>query len=127
VPAAYYASRNEILAEYAAGRGSAVTLLPPLKIKKPYQLLTPDEVAEFIEIHRLRRTPVPNPNPTFAKAADLYYLGDVYFNSGRSLALTSLTSFCGSLCGATNWKVFEKTTRGVWEQRPEWVSCHGAF
>ncbi len=118
---------NEILADYQARRGDVVNLVPALRIKKPYQLLTPDEVAEFIEIHRLRPTPVPNPNPVFAKAADLFYLGDVYFNSGRTLALTSLTSFCGSLCGASNWKVLQKTTSGQWEQRAEWVSCHGLF
>src|SRR5262249_13571031 len=120
------ASIDEILTEYRARKEVSVNLVPALKASKPYRLLNPDEVAEFIEIHRLRRTPFPNPNPNLLKAADQYYLGDVYFNTTRTLALTSITTFCGSLCGASNWKVFEKIITGRWEERA-WVTCHTVF
>jgi hypothetical protein len=29
---------------------------------------------------------------------------------------------CGGLCGKFQWKVFEKTAEGRWEQRA-WVAC----
>jgi hypothetical protein len=84
--------------------------------------LNADEVREFVEIHSLRRTPYPNPKELFRKTTDLFRLGDVYFNQRRTLALTAISTYCGSLCGSSTWKIFGKTPNGQWEEKP-WVTC----
>jgi len=91
-------------------------------ITKSYQLLDADEVKEFVAIHSLRRTRDPNPNELFQKTSDLFTLSDVYFNQSRTLALTAVSTFCGSLCGSVTWKIFQKTSKGRWEEKP-WVFC----
>jgi len=53
-----------------------------------------------------------------------FWLGDVYFNQFHMLALTALSTYWGSACGTTAWKIFEKSLNGRWEQRP-WVFCGG--
>jgi len=95
-----------------------------LSIPKPYELLNADDVREFEEIHSLPRTrfPYPNPKELRRKTTDLFWLGDAYFNHAHTLALTAISTYCGGLCGRMNWKIFEKSSTGRWEDRP-WVFC----
>jgi len=93
-----------------------------LNIAKPYELLNADDVREFVEIHSVRRTPYPNPKELLRKTTDLFWLGDVYFNQGHTLALTAISTYCGPTCGSMTWKIFEKSSTGRWEERP-WVTC----
>jgi hypothetical protein len=100
-------------------RGSSDRLEHSLKLDKPYELLSPEEAASFMDPRR-----VP-PSPELAKrlsgATDLITLGTVYFNRNRTLALVRVTNWCGRACGTSNWRIFEKSG-GEWEER-DWIRC----
>jgi hypothetical protein len=122
VPQEHERAYREILDEYNRHKDKPVKLERAFNITKPYQLLNADEVRQFVEIHSLRRTPYANPNELFQKTTDLFHVGDVYFDQSHTLALTSVSTYCGSTCGSSMWKIFEKTSDMRWEERP-WVSC----
>ena len=122
VPPQYEQAYRELLNEYYQRRDKPVKLERAFNISKSYQLLDADEVKEFVAIHSLRRTPYPNPNELFQKTSDLFTFSDVYFNQSRTLALTAVSTFCGSLCASVKWKIFQKTSEDRWEERP-WVFC----
>jgi hypothetical protein len=46
----------------------------------------------------------------------------VYFNSAHTLALTAISTWCGSLCALYQWKVLEKVGTDGWVER-QWVGC----
>ena len=122
VPPQHADSFAEIMADYIRRRENPATLERAFNITKPYELLSAEEVREFIAQHSLRPKPYPNPKPLFQKATDLFRLTDVYFNRNRTLALTAISTWCNNLCGTSNWKIFEKTNSGNWEERP-WITC----
>lgn len=124
VPPEFEAAYAEILDEYNRRKDQHVKLERAFSIEKPYALLNPAQVGKFIDMNTIRRIPDPNSDARFRIATDLFRLGDVYFNKRRSLALTYISTFCGSACGLGNWKVFQKTPGGTWEERP-WVTCGG--
>jgi hypothetical protein len=112
----------EVLADFDRRKASQQPLKPMFSIPKPYVLLTDDEVKAFIEE---RVWPKPGRAPAderFRGVTDLFRLTDVYFNPRRTLALTALSTYCGGLCGLSEWKVFEKLDNGRWEPR-QWVVC----
>jgi hypothetical protein len=104
---------NEILTDYQARKGKPDVLEPLLKLAKPSVLLTDGEAREF----RAGLDPMyQNPrNPRFQNAQEMYSLGTVYFDRSHTLALTAVSSYCGSLCGMSGWRVFEKTFAGQWQ------------
>jgi len=111
----------EVLADYNRRNATQWQLKPMFSIPKPYLLITEGEVKAFIEE---RVWPKPGRAPAddrFRGVTDLFRLSDVYFNTRRTLALTAISTFCGGLCGLTEWKVFEKVD-GKWEPR-QWVMC----
>jgi hypothetical protein len=110
----------EVLADYDRRKGTQQPLKPQFSIPKPYVLLTEDEVKAFIENAPPRRTQKP-PDERFRGVTDLFRLSDVYFNPRLTLALTAISTYCGSLCGLKEWKVFEKVD-GKWEPR-QWIVC----
>src|SRR5438552_3342007 len=126
VPPEYHSSLQEILTDYGIRGNTPATLIRAFNIPKPYRLLTAEEAQDFVEIRSLRPTPYPNAKEFLLKAHDLYQLGDVYFNAARTVALTSLSIYCGSLCGRSDWKVFVKTETGRWEER-RWVTCNTVY
>jgi hypothetical protein len=96
-------------------------LKPMFSVPKPYVILTDDEVKSFIQERSMRRPSQKPPDERFRGVTDLFTLTDVYFNPRRTLALTQISTWCGSLCGLKEWKVFEKVD-GKWEPR-QWVMC----
>src|SRR5207253_5118333 len=80
VPQKYEQAYREILDEYNRRQDKPAKLERAFNITKPYQLLNADEVQQFVEIHSLRQTPYPNPNPLLEKTSDVFRLGDVYFD-----------------------------------------------
>lgn len=110
---------REVLADFERRSDAARQLERKLSIQKPYVLLNADQVMQFIE----KRTLNPKTREEqFRGVTDLYGLSDVYFNQRRTLALTAISSWCGSLCGFYQWKVFEKTDSGNWEEL-DWSTC----
>jgi hypothetical protein len=122
VPPSFERSFVEILADYKLRKDTPAPLDRALTVSKPYQLLNHDEIEDFIRSREVRPGPRAGTRELFQKATDLFGLTDVYFNRDRTLALTGIGTFCGSLCGSYLWKVFEKTDNGRWEERP-WVGC----
>ena len=102
----------EVLADYHARKEHPVTLKPLFKITKPYQILATAGIAEF----EAAKSRLPQ------KVSDFFRLSDVYFDHDRSMALTALSTWCGSLCALYRWRVFEKTADGQWQER-QWVGC----
>ena len=116
---------QEVLADYAKRKGTPRVLKRALSISKPYVLLNAEEAEAFVKSRRLgklRTDPPQVDDDRFEDVADLFRLGDVYFNQKRTLALTFFSSWCGGLCGLWRWRVFEKRESGAWVER-DWVGC----
>jgi hypothetical protein len=112
---------QQVLADYES-RGSTPKLLKrALTLAKPYVLASAGQVKAFRE-DRFLPKPGQQREEQFRGVQDVFTLSEVYFNPGRTLAMTAMSSWCGSLCGLWEWRVFEKTTLGNWEERP-WVHC----
>ena len=118
VPTAYESAFAEVMADFNRRRNISTTLERNFTIKKPYELLTPQGVNDFITQHS---GPYIPPKEFPQSAIDLFRLTDVYFDHDHTLALTAISTFCGSTCGMAQWKVFEKT-KGGWQEKP-WVTC----
>ena len=122
VPPAFQHDFDEVLADFNSRKDKPAKLERAFNISKPYELLNADQVKEFIDWRTPRRGPKPSPPELFRNSTGLFRLTDVYFNRRRTLALTAIAMYCGSLCGSMNWKVFEKVEGNRWEARP-WVYC----
>jgi hypothetical protein len=118
-PAARQGALREIARESARLRNAAFRLDRALTLSKPYELLTAQETASFIDPRR--RPPSPELARRLAGATDLITLGNVYFDSQRTLAAVAISNYCGPACGGTVWRVFEKSN-GRWEER-DWIQC----
>jgi hypothetical protein len=112
---------QEVLADYQSRGITPREIRPAFSIPKPYLLLSPDELNEFMK-ERFSPNIGEKANARFEGVADVFRLSDVYFNHRRTLALTAISTWCGGLCGLMQWKVVEKQDTGKWEERP-WVGC----
>ena len=120
VPSEYAARYAEVMADYNRRKDTPVVLEAAFHIAKPYRLLNGGEVSEFFTRYANAGTAaLKSKSP---KVSDLFQLTDVYFNRDRTLALTAISSWCGSLCAMYQWKVLAKTADGQWEEKP-WVAC----
>ncbi|HLH41620.1 MAG TPA: hypothetical protein VKV74_01445 [Bryobacteraceae bacterium] len=106
---------REALTDYLRRRGAPRELKAQFKIEKPYFFLSSADVAAF-EAERSR------PDGRFRGVSDLIILSDVYFNQRRTLALSAISTWCGSLCSMHQWKAFEKSESGEWRER-DWGTC----
>ena len=114
---------RQVLADYERRKATPRQLKRFLSISKPYVLLTADQKQEFIKSRSLgRKIGSDAESEQFRGVTDLFTLSDVYFNERRTLALTAISTWCGSLCAQYQWKVFEKLDTGKWEER-QWISC----
>jgi len=113
---------REVLAEFEYQKVTPRQLKRALSIQKPYILLSADEVRKFRKTRSLAKNPPRSTDERFRGVTDLFTLSDVYFNQGRTLALTAISSWCGSLCALYQWRVFEKSDAGKWEER-QWATC----
>ncbi len=112
---------TEVLADFELRKSKPRQLIRALSTKKPYVLLDADEVKAFIDARSPVRPNAP-PDERFRGAVDVFTLTDVFFNQARTLALSHISSWCGGLCGLWQWRVFEKSAAGKWEERP-WIGC----
>ena len=113
---------REVLVDFEHRKATQQQLKPAFSIPKPYFLLSADEVKAFIEDRASGKTQPGNTDERFRGVADLFTLTGVYFNPRRTLALTAISSWCGSLCALYQWKVLEKTDTGLWQER-NWGAC----
>lgn len=116
----------EVMADFAQRQNIPRKLEPTFHISKPFQLLSTAECDAFRRAKGRLSPPLPSAPPVteerFQKATDLFSLTDVYFDRNHTLALTAISTWCGSLCGRYAWKVFEKGKDGKWEAR-DWITC----
>jgi hypothetical protein len=112
---------RQVLEDFELRKGKPRELKPALTLSKPYQFLTAAEVKAFVKAASSTLEP-GMPEERFRGVTDVFTLSDVYFNRRQTLALTAISSWCGSLCALYQWKVFEKSNTGKWEERP-WVGC----
>ena len=112
VPPNYAPAWAELLEEARSGKIVPGTLQPEFKLSKAYLLLRPAEIPAM-----------PSSDPKFQGATDVFRLSVVYFNRNRTLALTSVGTTCGRLCGTGRWATFEKLPAGMWVERRDWVRC----
>jgi hypothetical protein len=110
---------REVLADYERRKTTPRQVKPLFSIPKPYVLLTDDEVGAFTA-ERMR--PFAQRDDQFRGVSDYFTLSDVYFNQFGTLALTALSSWCGGLCGQTQWRIFEKLATGKWQEL-RWGLC----
>lgn len=116
---------QRVLDDYAKRKLTSRVLKRAFSIRKPYVLLNAEQAEAFVTSRMQPQVPTDPPQDAddqFKDVADLFRLGDVYFNQNQTLALTFVSSWCGSLCGLWRWKVFEKLKSGDWVER-DWVGC----
>src|ERR1035437_1958078 len=121
-PTVREADFREALVDYERHKGTPRQLKQTLATPKPYVLLSADEVREFMATRSMPRIGSEVAPEKFRGVTDVFTLSDVYFNQRRTLALTAISTWCGSLCALYQWKVFEKTDTAKWEER-KWVGC----
>jgi hypothetical protein len=97
----------EILKDFQERRGRTRKLKRDLKLSKAYELLTESEGKQF-----RGRNANPEWRTRFEGVTDLFSFSDVYFDEAGTLALTHITSWCGSLCALFQWKLLEKQLDG---------------
>ncbi len=108
------------MADYERRKENPRELKPSFSIRKPYVLLSADEVKAFVK--QRGQWPAATTDPRFQGVTDMFTLSDVYFNQRRTLALTGIGTWCGDLCGSYHWRVFEKVDNDKWEER-RWTTC----
>jgi hypothetical protein len=113
---------REVLADYERRKSTPRELKATFSIRKPYVLLSAKELSEFMKERFLPSIGESVPDVRFQGVTDVFTLSDVYFNQRRTLALTAISSWCGSLCALYQWKVFEKLDSGKWAES-QWISC----
>jgi hypothetical protein len=117
---------DEVLAAYSAHHSETIQLRPAFHILRPYKLVT-DAEARLFQTSRIGDKRVSNPTPTpaltrlFAQASDIIRLGPVFFNHQRTLAIVSVSNWCGGLCGGQAWRIFIKRDH-VWIEQ-SWSRC----
>ena len=112
------AEYREILRDYNHRQSIPRKLKPAFSIRKPYLLLSADDVKKFRDeyYHHLFGIKTRS-DPRFQGVRHLFTLSDVYFNEHGTLAVTAISSWCGQFCSYAEWKVFEKQETGEWEER----------
>jgi hypothetical protein len=130
---------EEILADFRSRTDSPVSLQRELKIAKPYVFLTEAEIEAFMSAQNANRAVISAfdqgassahityrgpavPDPQFGGAVSVFSLSNVYFNSDRTLAVVSISSACGGLCGQGQRIVYEKIA-GSWRVVTGGISC----
>ncbi|MGP8245985.1 MAG: hypothetical protein ACLQVN_15870 [Bryobacteraceae bacterium] len=113
---------RETLNDYERRKDTPRQLRRWLSIPKPYVLLNADGIREFMAARSAPGNGSTAALDRFRGVTDVFTLADVYFNQRRTLALTAISSWCGTLCALYQWKVFEKSDTGKWEER-QWVGC----
>ena len=92
-------------------------------IAKAYILLSAEDAKKFEKSRSsVRLNEPPESDIRFEGVVDLFTLTEVYFNPQHTLALTAISTWCGGLCALYQWKVFEKSKSGNWEERT-WITC----
>jgi hypothetical protein len=113
---------QEAVVDYENRKLTPRELKPALSIAKPYVLIDANEAAEFRAARSPSRIRKPTPDARFEGMTDLVSLSDVYFNQSRTLAVTGIYLWCNQLCALWQWKVFERSDTGEW-QESRWVTC----
>ena len=114
---------REVLVDYDRRKSTSPReLKPAFSIRKSYLLLSADDISEFRKERSLPNASQTRTDQRFRGVTDVFTLSDVYFNQRGTLALTAISSWCGSLCGLYQWKVFERQDTGKWEER-HWSTC----
>jgi hypothetical protein len=114
---------RQVLADFERRKATPRHLKRAFSIAQPYVLLTDEEVKQFTN-ERMHGTEPQAVDERFRGATDLFLLTNVYFNEERTMALTAVHSWCGSLCGQMSWIPLEKLADGRWQVRPGWITCH---
>ena len=113
----------EVLADFKIRKAATRVLKRQLSLRKPYELLTDEQVKAFETDRGWSKPKDREPDPRFKGVMEVFTLSDVYFSKNGRLALTAISSWCGSLCAYHQWKVLEKLPTGEWQELPSWVSC----
>ena len=105
LPPSISESFAQMNSEFEKRKNTPVHLKKEFTLRKPYVLLTPQEVANFI-YHGDRPKGVTN----------LITVSDVYFNRSKTVAMVHVNAYCGGLCGLFGWHVMEKSAAGQWHE-----------
>ncbi len=119
VPNEYRSRFEQILTDYAKYANDRFRLTPNFSIVKPYELVDEEAAKKFREERRHGRGAAPF--SPFDGVVDLITLGNVFFDSNRTLAVVQISAWCGGLCGFQTWRVFEKRA-GAWQEK-QWHAC----
>ncbi len=118
---------DEILAAYAAGKTKRHLIQPRMRTAKPFQLVDEAVARVFIELRRPRPTTDPKEFARqFPQSTHLIRLGNVYFNRLRTLAMVSISAYCGPTCGQQILAIYRKGSDGTWAGvQPSFPICPG--
>ena len=131
VPPGDAATLADTLTDYNLRKNIPMILEQEFMLNKPYQLLSSDETEKFMA-DALRATPQiklpgtvtpPNTNPLYQKARTVFLLGGVYFNQGRTQAISYVGAYQTKWDFSTFWRAFKKSQNGQWEIDRTWQTC----
>ena len=106
------------LAGFHARRLERVPLDRKFHLDRDYILLTPDEVAEFLNNARSGIAPGSELQEKYAGYPGIPYFSKVYFDTRQTAALVYRENWGSSLCAAGQWIYLEKRAE-------EWVPRSG--
>jgi hypothetical protein len=111
-PADWKEKFAEVMADFARRKDERTRLVRQFNIAKPYRLVDSAEARRALSL-------------SLSAHEETYWfsVGNVYFDRGRTIALTYLSSVCGGLCGTFRWRVFVRDPAGRWSDRSSWVNC----
>jgi hypothetical protein len=121
IPPDHAADFREIRADFDRHKNTTRKVPKSLSTSKPYVILDPNVAKEVLKSALLSDAPIIRER--FPGAQHLWLFSDVSFNQKRTVALVHVDSWCGGLCGLSNWIAFEKGNEGVWQMRPWARAC----
>ncbi len=125
-PKSREAEFREVLADFENRKDAHRVLKWQLSIAKPYELLNEAGVEAFQEERENPKILLDKNGQRrdrFKGVSDVFTFADVYFSKNGRMALTAMSTWCGSLCALHRWRIFEKVAlTGEWQERL-WVTC----
>ena len=113
-PQGYESKWEEVRADLDRRGNAPAAVNRGLKVPGSLALVKPDEVSAF-SAAQSRLSPQGR--------VSVLKLGNVYFNRDRTLAVTSISSTCGTLCGHSERRVYQRELNGPWYEVQSASKC----
>ncbi len=105
---------DELLAEYEAHKHDHIRIDPKFRAGKPYRLIDENEARVLAKALSMRPDSDGQLAAQFPGSTDVIRLSNVYFNANHTLAVVSVSAYCGPTCARQTVNLYEKKRDGTW-------------